>query len=212
MFEVHDDADAPEPYRRAAAYAFAGYPAFRQQIAQFPEQWTPFGISNKHVVIKEVNPLALEWYLQHGPMALIFLIRHPVAITKSFLRLGWWSGDQPEDWAEFGRRILEQWAPTYERMQYHSPSLLVRYEDVCLTPLEETTRMYEFCGFDMTSRIREQVGATTEDGDRSKTYGTKRDSQAMAYAWRDTVDPDLVAAMREVFAEHPISWYGDDEW
>ena len=130
MFEVHSDAQAPEPYRRAAQYAFEGYPAFRQQIAQFPEQWTPFGVANKQVVIKEVNPLALGWYLQHGPVALIFLIRHPVATTKSFLRLGWWSGDQPEDWAEFGRRILEQWTPTYEQMQYHASSLLVRYEDV----------------------------------------------------------------------------------
>ena len=72
--------------------------------------------------------------------------------------------------------------------------------------------MYEFCDFEVTSCIRKQVGATTEDGDRSETYGTKRDSPAMAYAWRDTVDPNLVAAMQEVFADHPISWYEDDEW
>lgn len=93
--------------------ALNGVPNFSYSVIAFNQQWkTPK--ESKSLVIKEVNPLIIDHYLGKN-LTLIYLIRHPFSISKSYKALGW----QPKE--IFTRKFDSK---TLQKLLKYSPNLL----------------------------------------------------------------------------------------
>jgi hypothetical protein len=222
-------------YDRFAALTFRGIPRFDGTIVPYPEQWAISGRTGKRVVVKEVNPLVLERLWERFRPKIVFLVRHPVPVTRSFQALGW-TGDQfrtrfsPQTLAAFEQEhTLPTQASLWEQggaFQAMAQNLVMgflsgidhvvlRYEDVCKHPISEFGRIFEFCGLPFSSAVQEEIEHSSQAKVRyvPGTYDTARNSLDMKDRWKREVDPEHIEQVRRgYFAYRPIFYREESDW
>jgi hypothetical protein len=192
--------DVRDSYRRLADRAFLGWPDFAPEIVRDPAQWALRDRPGKRLVIKEVNPRAVAWYLDRYRPRLILLVRHPAAVTLSLVRLGWIPLG-PTTWADHGECQGVHLRAAWDALQAYPHHTVVSYEQLCADPLGEFRRLSEFAGLTWTAAVRDQVGH----------YST--DNAHRIDAWRGAVSPDEAIALRARYRAYDLPWYRDDsEW
>jgi hypothetical protein len=221
FFEV-DPADPPASYVWPARVAAAGVPAFGPATVEPVGLFTRLG---KRVVIKEVNPLAVEWYQRALTPTLVYIVRHPAAVAVSLHERGWgWDGiyeqrflpstslpDVPENfWARIG--AIQGLALA----RVTSVTALVAYEDLCADPFACFRDLYDLSGLHWTEAVAASLRASTE-GDITRgaddPLGTTRNTAAMADAWRARVTRDQLAQVRAGWdATNPSRYTDDADW
>jgi hypothetical protein len=208
--------DSPEILRRYAELAdraFAGCPSFPADVIRFPEQWALRGRRSRRVLVKEVNPLACEWYADRYALRLVLLVRHPVAVALSVKRKGWLPLEDASSWADFGEFQGRALRRAHDSLGLFQASTAVRYEDLCAGPLATFRRLYEFAGLTWGEGPERFVAARTQGEDQSNTWHTSRDTRRMPGSWRGQAPAPLVSALRARFAAFDLPWYrGEDEW
>jgi hypothetical protein len=224
----------PGLYRRLATRAFAGIPCLEAKIVPFPAQWGMATRTSKRVVVKETNPLTLDWFWQCFQPRIILLVRHPVPVTRSFKDLGWTTRDQfstrftPETLARFEAKapiprqadiwvqggafqaITQNLAIEQLRDIEH---LVVRYEDVCRDPLAQFERIFAFCGLPFSTAIREEIMRSSgRRGDyRPGRYDTVRNSIEMAERWKTEIAAAEIERVRGSYLAYDPAFYRDDK-
>lgn len=232
-----DERSPPPGYAAWAQTAFAGVPAFPPNVVTFPGQWRLAGRGRRRLVVKEVNPLALEWLLRHHRPKVIYLLRHPAAVAASFARLGWLNEERDPsveqrfsaarlgfDPAALGRFAESGWAEhgalqalVMERalrsLVGYEDHLVVQYEDICAAPLDEFRRLFEFGGLDWSPAVEQAIVSETQlpDHNRYETYSTYRSSGAMIDCWKADVPAQALAELKEAFLSFRPSYYSD-QW
>jgi len=188
---------------------------------QQKDQWTLARRRNGRLVIKEVNPLALEWLLHDRRLRVLLLVRHPAAVTLSLRRMGWWgSAEDPAQgseaeavWREHGERQSEILSHALGLLGSRPEARIVSYEELCAEPqslFEELARWAGLAwGAEQSARVAERSGG----GNRVDAYSTARDSRAMAEAWREDVGVDQLRGLRAGWRSLDLPWYaGDADW
>lgn len=222
-------------YEGYAALAFKGIPRFPQTIVQYPEQWAIAERSRRQVVIKEVNPLAIEHFWELYKPKVVFLLRHPVPVARSFDALGW-TGDKfrnafhPNSLAEIEKDyVFSETADVWERGgAFHAiihnrvmgfldkvDHTVLRYEDVCENPLEEFVRVFDFCGLPLSADLRQEIERSSHaHADYSPgLYDTDRNSSDMKDRWKREVSPEVIERVRRsYFANRPIFYTDERDW
>ncbi len=215
LVEPDDPAVAPV-YRAAADDAFAGIPRFKPRCIRFPEQWALGQRRRRRVVIKEVNPLICEWVLRDYRPRVIFLVRHPAAVCLSYDRLGWFdlaehqmASGEPDDtpWKRHGRRqgYIQQRA--LRALSGYAERMIVRYEDLCLRPVEVFRRLYDFAQLEWTDDTVRLIEAKSSGGDRNEAFATERDSRRMASAWQTEIGRRELDELMAGYAAFDLPWY-----
>jgi hypothetical protein len=202
----------PPTYSESAQNAFAGIPAFPASIVPEPRQWSLRRRLNRRVLIKEVNPLVIDWLVKKFAPKVVYLWRHPAAVADSFHRMGW---QGPQFAASFSRETLEREVPQYgefdsfwsesaafqafihrwvlDRVAKSESFRLVRYEDLCADPIAGFRALYDFGGLQWDSAVEARIGQGTPRGAVDESpYSTKRNSTYEANKWRS----DLSAEQR----------------
>lgn len=195
----------PASYEEAAQYAFRGIPRFPFSVIQYPHQWHPLHLAGKRAVIKEVNPLAIRWMRDAYRPDIMFILRHPMAIALSFMRLGWW---RTGDWEAAATRISEVLQHAHGAL-VGTDALFVTYESVCFNPDAEFKRLATWAGLSYDDAAAKRLAESQKRGDRTNTYSTTRDSQRMADAWRRDASADDVMRMRNAYLARSPAWYAD---
>jgi hypothetical protein len=191
---------------------FAGLPAFHREIVVFPEQWTLSSRRQRHVVVKAVNPLALNWYLERYQPRLIFLLRHPAAVALSWQGLGGLAPN-PQAWEEYGAFQGRVLAEARRVLEAYEPVSLVFYEDACVNPEETFRRLYSFAGFPWEEAVAAHLQRRTSGEDRNNLWQTSRNSKEMVDAWRGQMSTAMLAGLRRGFSAYELPWYDDDaQW
>ena len=221
FFEV-DPADPPPSYAWPARFAAAGVPAFGERTV------APLGLFarlGKRVVIKEVNPLAIEWYQRALSPTLVYLVRHPAAVAVSLSERGWaWDGIYEQRFLA-GRSLPDVPANFWARIgaiqgfalsMATAVTALVSYEDVCADPFACFRDLYDVCGLRWSDDVATSLRASTE-GDivrgADDPLGTTRNTKEMADAWRARITSDQLADVRAGWDATSPSRYTDDaEW
>ena len=224
-------------YDRGAALAFRGVPRFAESVVVFPEQWQSLDRRRRRVVVKEVNPLALDVLIGRFRPRVVYLLRHPVAVARSYRSLGW-DGER-----QFGNRFTPQTLSMLERdfavprdagfweksgalqaiVQHRAMAALaswpdhrvVRYEDLCRDPVGTFAGLFEFCGLPLSERLRQEIERTTSAGGSYRPGGsdTARDSRAMIDRWKQEVEGESIAAVRRgYFANRPLFYQEEADW
>jgi hypothetical protein len=232
-----DPSSLPPGYAASARAAFDGVPAFPANVVTFPGQWRLSARRRSRLVIKEVNPLALEWLIREYRPRIIYLIRHPAAVAASFARLGWLAEERHPDMearfsaqrlgltgADLGRVAGSPWAEhgalqalVMERalrtLADHDDHLVVRYEEICAEPVALFRRLFDFAGLRWDSGMEEKIVAETElaEHNRYETYSTHRSSRTLIDSWRTEVAPDALAELKRAFLSFAPAHYRE-EW
>lgn len=215
---------APAAYERAGECVFSARPTFPRalNIVQERDQWTLARRRKGLLVIKEVNPLALEWLLHGRDLRVLLLVRHPAAVTLSLRRMGWWGSpeDHPDQgpdaetvWCKHGERQAEVLSHALEVLDSRPDTRLVTYEELCAEPQAHFEELARWAGLDWGAEQSARVAERSGGGNRGDAYSTNRDSRAMAEAWRDDVGDDQLHGLRAGWRSRDLPWYSEDaEW
>jgi hypothetical protein len=233
FFEVQPH-NVPNEYHTAAEAAFSGLPAFPSRIIYDKSQWSLRTRSSKYPVIKEINPLALEWMISNFHPRVIFLVRHPAAVANSFHKMGW-MGRQFEErltpstlhsldfkyqsytrsfWAEFGALQAYTLRLTLNTLAGYDDHMIIKYEDLCMDPLQRFRDLYKFADLHWESRVEDQIIARSEDVHPHPTGkgGSFRLSRKMMYKWKDEMDANSLKELKEAYLSFDPVYYRSDEW
>ena len=225
FFEVDPD-NPPPSYVWPARAAAAGVPAFGPRTVE------PLGLVarlGKRVVIKEVNPLAVEWYQRALSPTLVAIVRHPAAVAVSLHERGWgWDGiyeqrflERTRAWlpdvpANFWARIGSMQGIAATRVDAAAPAATVTYETLCAAPFASFQDLYDVCGLtwtdDVAALLRASTGGSIVRG-ADDPLGTTRNTAAMADAWRARITPEQLADVRTGWeATNPTRYTDDADW
>jgi hypothetical protein len=220
FFEV-DPGSPPSSYVWPARFAAAGVPAFGPRTVSEPMPL--LSRRGKRVVIKEVNPLAVDWYVATLRPRLVYLVRHPAAVAVSIKGRGW-------DWPVFEQRFLPgRELPSDVPDTYWgrigavqgvalsmAPSFVVAYEDFCREPIARFRALYDYCELTWTDAVAASLAERTR-GDivrgADDPAGTTRNTAAMANAWRAEISASELAGVRAGWmATNPSRYTTEEEW
>jgi hypothetical protein len=232
VFEV--SGEPPAAYQSDADTAFRGVPAFDASIVKVPSQWSLIQRSERRIVIKEVNPLALGWILERYQPKVIYLIRHPAAVARSYFKMGWTphggklferyfsagrlASSQPHYreflrsfWSEHGAVQAATLRFVLEKLDAYPDHRIVRYEDLCTNPVAVCRDLFQFSQLRWDDGVEERLRAQAASDD-AEPYGTRRFSETMIHAWKDQLSGAIVSEIREAYLSYGLPYYRAEEW
>lgn len=223
-FFEYDACKDKTAYARFASLAYRGIPNFKSRVVRYPHQWSIFNCKNKRVVIKEVNPLALEAIVGSYRPRIIYLLRHPVAVAQSFKEQGWVGNQFRARFTRRSRSDLEKrfsvpyeagfWEQigalqaiiqhrVMEALSAQPDHMVVRYEDICREPAKEFSKLFDFCELPMSSDLQRTIGNSSYSG-KSATISRR---------WRSDVGAEDAEHVRKgYFANRPLFYSGALDW
>jgi hypothetical protein len=199
VFAVSDALPPPAFYAQAADDAFAGLPRFPRSIVITPRDWSLRRRTRGRLVVKEVNPLACGWLVADYRPRVILLVRHPLAIAHSYLRLGWIGAD-PASWLDLGRRMSSAMSHALSALEAAGEHRVVAYETLCADPIGQFEALFEFAGLPWTETLADHVRANTAPGPSPERARSATSSEA-------------VEQLRAGYMSRSLAWYQSDaDW
>lgn len=161
-FDVHWAAEVDPFHRRVAEAAFAGRPSFPGHVVPRPEQWR-LG-RRRRLVVKEVLPGAVDWLVARFDPVLVPLVRHPIAVARSWVRHGWLRGGghgiDATELAALGldddpltRLGVLQARAERRLVAAAGPVPPIRHEDLAADPVAGFERLFDQLGLDFTPEV-----------------------------------------------------------
>lgn len=228
VFEI-SAGSPPWPCPVIADYIFEGLPIFPPKVVRNPERWSVLKRRGRRLVVKEVNPLAIEWLLESYRPRVIYLVRHPAAVALSYHKLGWhdmalrarfsdrrWREIQavcePETgnfWHEHGVFQGSVMRFVLKALEGYPDALTVEYEQLCARPVEVFRELFDFGKLRWDKKIERTILEKSfgNAGERDP-WSTNRNSHDMIGAWKGKITEADVAALRASFLEFGNPHYG----
>lgn len=207
-----DSPDLDARYHRFASRAYAGSPDFGDSIVRFPERWASAQRASRRVVIKEVNPRACAWHVQHYGPRVVLLVRHPAAVALSWQRKGW-LGEDPESWARNGEHQGRALREALDVLTTYPAHRIAVYEDLCADPMTMFRSLFAFANLTWEARAEQFIAERTCRDDGGNAWNTSRNSQAMIHGWRQHALQANVTALGRTFGEFSLPWYREEhDW
>lgn len=233
-FEVLPE-DPPQVYELATDNTFAGIPAFPKRITRKRSQWKLKDRKQKRLVVKEVNPLAVKWFIDKYKPRIIYIIRHPAAVANSFSALGWMGSRyfkimfsertrqnmkfkydkfDTSFWSSFGAVQSVVTNMSVEVLKDHGDYKIIKYEDVCSNPLETFRQLYRFAELEWDSDVEELIvsQSTSEESSVTGEYGEKRNSGSIVNKWKKEMGQNEIDELRAAYTACDPSYYNADQW
>lgn len=122
----------------------------------------------------------------------VILIRHPIAIWRSIKRQGWTLKDGNNELREFCELYCSLYENLLESITFNERLMLVKHEELCISPIALFEEIYEHLGFELTPSIRSLIEekTTNELFDEKKLHNMKRKSVDLAWAWKKRQEPE----------------------
>ncbi len=172
--------------------------------------------SNPLVLLKDpfLIRLCADLAERHSAKAAI-LIRHPAALVHSLRRMEWpvpeldgksWPRRHEDPDLQFAYALGCFWSAMYEEVEQQlarAPEslLLMRHEDLCLSPIEEGGALLEHLDIPVTGAARDFLSKSTSGGTGEMSgrqlHNMSRDAQALAFSWRSSLPPEQISAVTE---------------
>ena len=232
FFEI-DHQDIPLAYIEAADFSFHGIPRFSSNIVVNPSQWSLRKRVDSHLIIKEVNPFLMSWFIKEFRPKIIYLLRHPAAVSNSFYKKGW-LGEQFRSrllgrtiaeysldirppgtfWSDFGKLQAIVLIRSLASLRDYKDHTVVLYEDLCTNPLQEFGRLFNYCGLSLDDFLQENILSYSNPalGTIIQSQNTFRYSIEMVNKWRDEVSRENQCQVKESYLDTDPRYYGSSHW
>lgn len=226
--------DLPATYKSSADSAFSGLPVFPEAIVRVPSQWSLFERTKRTLVIKEVNPLALAWFIDQYQPKIVYLIRHPAALAYSWHALKWvvppinqrvarensksksTEHKEPADtfWSLHGAFQASILKYALNILDNYEDKTLITYEDICLNPRESFLRLYDFCDLKWDSGVELEIQKCTTSANpyQAGQYGECRESSSLARRWETLISEEQLIEVRDAYLLADLPYYTSDKW
>jgi len=193
-------------------------------------------------VIKD--PIAVfssEWLAHTYDLDVVFLVRHPGAVIRSILTLGW--NTKPKVFFR-QRPLMNAYLSEYEaelreyqnldnklaqaalmwKMIYHVAHIFqernpnwtfVRHEDLCSQPVQEFRTIYSDIGLDFTEQIEQDImdySSSKNPAQPAKHWDIKRDSKSNINIWYNYFSKEQISEIRALVEPISSHYYRDNEW
>ena len=207
-----DRPDLDERYHQLARKAYAGWPDFDPGIVRFSNQWALAERGSRRVVIKEVNPRACGWHVQHYAPRVVLLVRHPAAVALSWQRKGWLGGD-PGSWAMNGEHQGRALREALDVLLAYPAHRVACFEDLCADPVTAFKSLFEFASLTWEVGAEQFIAERSCGDDGRNPWNTSRNSREMIDGWRTQALQANVTALGESFRAFGLPWYRDEsDW
>jgi hypothetical protein len=185
---------------------------------RFQKSETPQHVAYKEVRYHQILPNMLR---QSPETKLVLITRNPLAVIHSWLNaprefrrdLGWQVLDEwryaikknlnrPEEYNGFERWKEATSMFVFLAAQYPNQVTLCRYEELASNPLEQTRKLFDFCGLRFTEQTTNFLNQSSgqKDPDGYSVYRSKTD----IHRWRDQLDSSIVLAVQTDLADSPL--------
>lgn len=235
VFEI-DPENPPLSYECSAKKAFIGLPYFGINIVNNPMRWISLLQRGKrHIVIKEVNPLALMWLIRSFSPRVIFLVRHPAAVAISFHNLGWIQTNKSYDLSSFCRENnsntkIDEDKNFWSRIGFFQGYVLkmamlalkgypdhkvVLYEDLCSSPLVTFHDLFDFADLSWNIKIEKFIKKRTENQTvypKDLPFSTTRNSKIQIDSWKNKISDENLRKLRDSYMIHNVNLYTLEYW
>jgi len=220
------DAHCPDPlFKMCASKAFSCIPQYNLNIVRKPDQWTARGLKQRKLLLKEVNPLSLDYLIHEFRPKIIFIVRHPAAIAASYFQLGWLeNADVQAGWRNqgltafeiFGRRVGEVYLHALKQLESYPDSMVVQYENILRCEVEELTRIRIFTDLTPlnTSNSRPNTNRNVHIGsEKTNPFSTTKRDLDQEHKWRRRLSPEEISQIKTGYFNYSPSFYGaDSDW
>ena len=194
-------------YTRLADRAFRGVLPWKlENVIESTEQFSLLGRKHRHLIIKEVNPLAAGLYVRRYWPKVVTILRHPAAVASSYERLGWLDGAFEELGFLYGTHL----AAAIEACKngWHS---IVRFEDLAQDPRGGFIALFRSLDLRLPEAFDDLLTELCEA--RSDAYGAydvRRASAAEAFKWKQSLSRADIDAVMRGYLRSPLPYYRDD--
>lgn len=197
------------------------------------------GVLPSNICFKDpFSTLATPYFIKKYSAKVVCMVRHPAAIHYSTEKQGWWFNidnlyNQPELISSYAQDVPEHhWAMARE---HHAASiallwklmirvnrpligkglLMVRHEDLCISPDTEARKICEHLGVLFDAKLAHFV-ATHSEGSSAESAGGKihnfkRDAKSLPNIWRGRISLEDERMIREICSEELFETYGVDQ-
>lgn len=227
-FQPFSGNHVPELYGEHLEHAFRGIPMFSERIVKDKKRWSLHKRFGKRILIKEVYLSSLAYVLKTYTPKVIYLLRHPAAVACSWHQLGFETHPRSH-WPEEYRKRCEPenfWVTmgtmqAYRQMDYlkvlrnYPDKVIVKYEAICLNPVDEFKKLYEFIDLAWTNDIENYVQQISRDASKiesKRPFSIKRNSVDYIDAWRQKIEADNLEKIKSAYLACDPTYYQQDEW
>jgi hypothetical protein len=195
------------------------------------------------VLIKETGGmLCSEWYKQRYDANILFVIRHPIPVILSNLKMN--GGRDGLKWLTsvlsqeklvnvhlepYREKILEKldeadpvtcFALNYgaryriiaNQIKNDSSLKILFYENACSDPIGTMESAYVYLKLPFSDQIKNKILQTTLKND-GKFFGSNRKSEMMKYAWKSSIDLETLKKIKTCIDIFDLPFYvSDKDW
>jgi hypothetical protein len=186
----------------------------------------PWALLGRRRLIKEVNPLALEYWIARFSPLIVFIVRHPAAIAASYVELGWLENADVRDTSNvegltpfevFGLRVGEIYHHAFGVLSnYAGKYIVVRYESLVVHEASELAKISSFAMLPLTPAdlVSDLESGTSKPRSLMQSpFSLNRRSADQNDKWRRRLSPAQISEVRSGYFRHRCPFYvGDDEW
>ncbi len=210
-------------YKNLADDVFAGLPSLHKGVVNNKRDFLPSTSKTpQRLLIKEVNPAAAAFYCQYYKPLLLLLLRHPAAVALSFNERGWLKkhGELLEgtsgkdDWWRFGKLYGTYMAEAVEITGHYKNARIIHYEALVNDPKQHYSDIFVSCGVDVPENFESIIERYCHSkDDLSSGYQTKRNSKVTSEKWKNKLNAQQLASIREGFFESNLNFYREpSDW
>ena len=186
------------------------------------------GSAEKPVVVKSVHAiLSLPWLERYFDPKILVILRNPLNVIASFLRLGITDAyrnissqksilhdyfSEHKAVIQSGESTVRQMAAQIggiyrvieEQIREHPRWVVVRHEDLCRDPIGAYRRLYQRLGLEWTQRVVDVIQASNRPG---KGFVTQRIAQDEVDKWQAELTPAQIRDTQEIIRAFHLSSY-----
>ena len=184
------------------------------------------------------------WFSDRLGCRVIIAVRHPAAFASSLKRLGWafdfkhllqqplLMAERLEQYREAMTDMLNRpddvigqsallWCMVYgtvKQISLEYPNfLLLRHEELSLSPAEKFSELYAALGLDFTPHSRDEVikstsGENPRELSKNKMHAVRLDSRKNVHNWKKRLNQDQIERLYELTNDVACHFYSDEEW
>jgi hypothetical protein len=117
-------------------------------------------------------------------------------------------------WREHGALQAVVLRVTLEALRNYGDCKVVKYEDLCASPVETFRELFRFAALNWTSDIEERIVRHSTSNQPSATgqYDLCRNSRAIVDKWRTEIADEAIDEIKESYLSFRPPYYGAEEW
>jgi hypothetical protein len=193
----------------------------------------------ERILIKDpLAALSSNYLAEEYNLDVIVIIRHPAAYFTSMKKLRWGVDSSNflkqqllmKDYLNSFKSQLESSKKLIERavMEYlcvntvlenyrkkNKRFMLVRFEDLCLNPIQQIKKIYEQLSLDYSEKVEQVIINYTSDKNiifSENVSDIKRNSKRLVNSWKDILSDEEVGFIRDKTYPFAKKYYDDFTW